>query len=158
LGPIVDAAQLELVKQKVNRGKAEAELVVGGSQHGKTGCYMEPTVFFNPEDDADIYRNEVFGPVSVIKTFETEEEVLKLANDTEYGLVAGIFTKDVTRAIRISSGLDVGVVGINCVSMQSMKTPFGCKKQSCIGREFGEYALKIYTGPKTVLINMAADS
>ncbi|QKX57324.1 uncharacterized protein TRUGW13939_04436 [Talaromyces rugulosus] len=156
LGPVVDAAQLEIVKQKVNRGKSEAELVVGGSQHGETGCYMEPTVFCNPKDDADIYRNEVFGPVSVIKTFETEEEVLELANDTEYGLVAGIFTKDVTRAIRMSSELDVGVVGINCVSLQSMQTPFGGKKQSGVGREFGEYALRIFTEPKTVLINMAA--
>ncbi|KAH8703856.1 Aldehyde/histidinol dehydrogenase [Talaromyces proteolyticus] len=156
LGPMVDKSQLELVKQRVEQGKSEAELLVGGAQHGETGCYMEPTVFLNPKPDADIYRNEVFGPVSVIKTFDTEEEVVKLANDTEFGLMAGVFTKDVTRAIRVSSALDAGVVGVNCVSLQSLQAPFGGKKQSGVGREFGEYALRIFTEPKTVLINMAA--
>ncbi|TVY57312.1 Aldehyde dehydrogenase, cytosolic 1 [Lachnellula cervina] len=156
LGPMVDEAQLERVKQMVDRGRSEAELVVGGDQHGDTGCYMQPTLFLNPKDDAEIYRNEIFGPVSIIKTFETEEEVLKLANDTEFGLVSGVFTRDITRALRMSSGLETGVVGINCVSIQNLQTPFGGKKQSGTGREFGEYALRMYTEPKTVLINMAA--
>jgi aldehyde dehydrogenase (NAD+)/retinal dehydrogenase len=117
---------------------------------------MEPTVFLNPRDDAEIYRKEVFGPVSIIKTFETEEEVMKLANDTEFGLMSGVFTRDITRALRVSSALESGVVGINCISLQSLQTPFGGKKQSGIGREFGEYALRLFTEPKTVLINMAA--
>lgn len=156
LGPMVDQAQLDRVKAIVERGKSEAELVVGGAQLGDTGCYMEPTVFLNPKDDAEIYKNEIFGPVSIIKTFETEEEVLKLANDTEFGLMSGVFTKDITRALRMSSALESGVVGINCVSLQNLQVPFGGKKQSGIGREFGEYALRLYTEPKTVLINMAA--
>jgi aldehyde dehydrogenase (NAD+)/retinal dehydrogenase len=156
LGPMVDESQLERVKQMVERGRAEAELVVGGGQLGDTGCYMEPTVFLNPNDDAEIYRNEIFGPVSIIKTFKTEEEVLKLANDTEFGLMSGVFTRDITRALRMSSALESGVVGINCVSLQNLQVPFGGKKQSGIGREFGEYALRLYTEPKTVLINMAA--
>jgi aldehyde dehydrogenase (NAD+)/retinal dehydrogenase len=156
LGPMVDEAQLERVKQMVERGRAEAELVVGGGQLGDMGCYMEPTVFLNPNDDAEIYRKEIFGPVSIIKTFETEEEVLKLANDTEFGLMSGVFTRDITRALRMSSALESGVVGINCVSLQNLQVPFGGKKQSGIGREFGEYALRLYTEPKTVLINMAA--
>jgi acyl-CoA reductase-like NAD-dependent aldehyde dehydrogenase len=156
LGPMVDQGQLERVKVMVERGKSEAELVVGGKQHGDKGCYMEPTVFLNPKDDAEIYRNEVFGPVSVVKTFETEEEVLKLANDTEFGLMSGVFTRDITRALRVSSLLESGVVGVNCVSLQSLQAPFGGKKQSGIGREFGEYALRLFTEPKTVIINMAA--
>ncbi|TVY44415.1 Aldehyde dehydrogenase, cytosolic [Lachnellula occidentalis] len=156
LGPMVDEAQLERVKQMVDRGRSEAELVVGGDREGDTGCYMQPTVFLNPNDDAEIYRNEIFGPVSIIKTFETEEEVLKLANNTEFGLMSGVFTRDITRALRMSSGLETGVVGINCVSLQSLQAPFGGKKQSGTGREFGEYALRLYTEPKTVLINMAA--
>ncbi|EXJ84878.1 hypothetical protein A1O3_05553 [Capronia epimyces CBS 606.96] len=156
LGPMVDQAQLERVKQMVDRGRAEAELVVGGNQYGETGCFMEPTVFLNPRDDAEIYRNEIFGPVSIIKTFETEEEVLKLANDTEFGLMSGVFTKDITRALRVSAALESGVVGVNCVSLQNMQAPFGGKKQSGVGREFGEYALRLFTEPKTVLINMAA--
>lgn len=156
LGPMVDALQLERVKEMVERGKSEAELVIGGFQYGDTGCYMEPTVFLNPRADAEIYRNEIFGPVSIIKTFETEEEVLRLANDTEYGLMSGVFTRDITRALRVSSALESGVVGVNCVSLQSLQAPFGGKKQSGIGREFGEYALRLFTEPKTVLINMAA--
>ncbi|KAI4598070.1 hypothetical protein KJ359_003879 [Pestalotiopsis sp. 9143b] len=156
MGPLVDESQLERVVQMVERGKFEAELVVGGSRHGDRGCYMEPTVFLNPKDDAEIYRTEVFGPVSVIKTFDTEEEVLRMANDTEFGLMSGVFTRDITRALRVSSSLESGVVGINCVSLQSMQAPFGGKKQSGLGREFGEYALRLFTEPKTVLINMAA--
>jgi acyl-CoA reductase-like NAD-dependent aldehyde dehydrogenase len=155
-GPMVDESQLERVKRMVEEGKSEGQLVVGGIQHGDTGCFMKPTVFLNPKNDAKIYREEIFGPVSIIKTFETEEEVLKLANDTEFGLMSGVFTKDITRALRVSSALETGVVGVNCVSLQNMQAPFGGKKQSGIGREFGEYALRLYTEPKTVLINMSA--
>lgn len=155
-GPLVDSAQLEKVIGTIEKGRTEAELVVGGLRHGESGCFMEPTVFLNPRDDADIYKNEVFGPVSVIKTFETEDEVVALANDTEFGLSGGVFTKDITRAMRVSSAIESGVVGINCVSLQNMQVPFGGKKQSGIGREFGEYALRLFTEPKTVLINMAA--
>lgn len=156
LGPLVDESQFERVKGMVERGKNEAELVVGGVQYGSTGCYMEPTVFLNPKADAEILRNEIFGPVSILKTFETEEEVLRMANDTEYGLMSGVFTRDVSRALRVASLLDSGVVGINCVSYLSMQVPFGGRKQSGIGREAGEYALREYTEPKTILINMAA--
>lgn len=155
-GPLIDEAQLERVKGMIERGKSDAELVAGGVQSGEAGCFMEPTLFINPKDDAEIYKNEIFGPVGIIKTFETEEEVIKLANDTEFGLMAGVFTRDITRALRVSSAIESGVVGINCVSLQNMQAPFGGKKQSGIGREFGEYALRLFTEPKTVLINMAA--
>ena len=155
-GPLVDQSQFERVKWMIERGRSEAELVVGGVQHGSQGFFMEPTVFLNPKPDAEIYKNEVFGPVSVVRTFETEEEVLRLANDTEYGLMAGVFTKDVTRALRASARLESGVVGVNCVSMLHLQAPFGGKKQSGTGREFGEYALRLFTEPKTVLINMSA--
>lgn len=116
MGPLVDSSQLERVKAMITKGQSEAELVVGGVQHGETGCYMEPTVFLNPKVGAEIYKQEIFGPVAVIRTFETEEEVVRLANDTEYGLMSGVFTKDVTRALRVASKLDTGVVGVNCIS------------------------------------------
>ena len=116
LGPLVDSISFDRVKKMIERGEEEAELVVGGVQHGESGCYIEPTVFLNPRKDAQIYREEVFGPVSVVRTFETEEEVLELANDTEYGLMSGVFTKDISRALRVSSKLESGVVGINCIS------------------------------------------
>lgn len=156
LGPLVDEGQFERVKGMVERGKTEAELVVGGVRYGESGCYMEPTVFLNPREGAEIYEKEIFGPVAVIKTFETEEEVVRMANDTEYGLMSGVFTKDITRALRVSNLLDTGVVGVNCVSYMNMQAPFGGRKQSGLGREMGEYALRAYTEPKTVLINMNA--
>ncbi|KAJ0413958.1 Aldehyde/histidinol dehydrogenase [Aspergillus carlsbadensis] len=154
LGPLVNKAAFERVTRMIERGRNEAELVVGGARHTEQGYFVEPTVFLNPKDDAEIYKNEVFGPVAVVKTFETEEEVLRLANDTEFGLMAGVFTRDINRALRVSGRVESGVVGINCVSVMNVQVPFGGKKQSGIGREFGEYALRAFTEPKTVLINM----
>lgn len=122
LGPLVNKAAFERVSRMIERGKNEAELVVGGVRHGDQGCFIEPTVFLNPKPDAQIYKDEIFGPVVVIKTFETEEEVLKMANDTEYGLMSGVFTRDINRAMRVSARLESGVVGINCVSYVSLKS------------------------------------
>ncbi|KAJ4248456.1 hypothetical protein NW762_012793 [Fusarium torreyae] len=156
MGPLADSQALDKVKAMIARGKEEAELVVGGSQHGEVGCFMEPTVFLNPKPNAQILTEEVFGPVAVVQTFKTEEEAIKLANDTEYGLMAGIFTQDVGRSMRMSSRIESGVVGINCISVMNLQVPFGGKKASGIGREFGEYALRAFTEPKTILINMNA--
>lgn len=103
----------------IEQGKKDAELVVGGVQYGDNGCFMEPTVFLNPKPGSQILTEEVFGPVAVINTFDTEDEVVDLANDTEYGLMAGVFTRDITRAMRVSSRIESGVVGINCVSVVS---------------------------------------
>lgn len=149
IGPLVDEGQFERVRGMIERGKNEAELVVGGVQHGDTGCYMEPTVFLNPKADAEIYRNEIFGPVAVIKTFETEDEVLKMANDTEYGLMSGVFTKDITRALRVSKRLDTGVVGINCVSYVSQQQSWAHRSPRVKANEIDEHASPIRR-PKTV--------
>ncbi|KAK5499816.1 hypothetical protein LTR55_000639 [Exophiala xenobiotica] len=156
LGPLVDQLALERVTGMIERAKQDAELVVGGNRKGDKGSFVEPTVFLNPKAGSEILEKEVFGPVSIVKTFETEEEVIKAANDTEYGLMAGVFTRDVSRALRVSAKLEAGVVGVNCVSYMNMQVPFGGKKASGIGREFGEYALRAFTEPKTVLINMNA--
>lgn len=101
-----------------------------------------------------IYKDEIFGPVVVINKFEDEEEVLQRANNSKYGLMAGIFTQDINRALRLSSAVDAGVVGVNCISTISFSCPFGGTKESGLGRENGEHALRAYTEPKTVLINM----
>ncbi|KAH7012806.1 aldehyde dehydrogenase domain-containing protein [Ilyonectria destructans] len=153
-GPLVDKISFERVKGMIERAKGEAELVVGGSCIGETGCFIEPTVFVNPRPAAEILTDEVFGPVSVVTTFETEDEVLAKANDTEFGLMSGVFTRDITRALRVSSKLESGVVGINCISYINTQVPFGGTKASGTGREFGSEVLKAYTEPKTVLINM----
>lgn len=123
MGPLVNKTALERVSKMIERGKNEAELVVGGVRHGDQGCFVEPTVFLNPQKGAQIYSDEIFGPVAVVKTFDTEEEVLQMANDTEYGLMSGVFTKDINRAMRVSSKLDSGVVGVNCVSYVSSNLP-----------------------------------
>lgn len=122
MGPLVDKEAFDKVVGMIDRGRNEAQLVVGGVRHTEQGCFVEPTVFLNPQRDAEIYRNEIFGPVVVVKTFDSEREVMELANDTEYGLMAGVFTKDINRALRVSAGIEAGVVGVNCVSYVSLLT------------------------------------
>jgi acyl-CoA reductase-like NAD-dependent aldehyde dehydrogenase len=90
----------------------------------------------------------------VVNKFKSEEEILARANDSRYGLMAGIFTQDINRALRLASIIDSGVVGINCISTINVSCPFGGFKESGMGREMGEYALRAYTEPKTVLINL----
>jgi len=119
LGPLVDSLALERVTGMIERAKQDAELVTGGSRKGTKGCFIEPTVFLNPKPGSEILEKEVFGPVSIIKTFKTEDEVIEAANNTEFGLMAGVFTRDINRALRVSSKLDAGVVGVNCVSYVS---------------------------------------
>lgn len=119
-GPVVDKIAYDKIMGMIERAKGDAELVVGGKSIGKAGCFIEPTVFINPKPKAEILTDEVFGPVSVVSTFDTEEEVLAKANDTEYGLMSGVFTRDITRALRVSSKLESGVVGINCMSYVSL--------------------------------------
>lgn len=103
---------------------------------------------------SEIHTQEIFGPVSVVNKFETEADILAKCNDSDFGLMSGVFTQDINRALRFSSRLDAGVVGINCVSHVTLSTPFGGTKDSGIGREMGHYALRSFTEPKTVLINM----
>lgn len=90
----------------------------------------------------------------VINKFENEDEIVARCNNSRYGLMAGVFTQDISRALRISSGIDAGVVGVNCISTITPSCPFGGTKESGVGREMGEHALRAYTEPKTVLINM----
>ncbi|EXJ63655.1 uncharacterized protein A1O5_11416 [Cladophialophora psammophila CBS 110553] len=130
----------------------EAELLVGGNSIGKTGCFIEPTVFVNPKPKAEILTDEVFGAVSVISTFDTEEEVIQKANDTEYGLMSGVFTRDITRALRFSFKLETGIVGVNWASFLNIQVPFGGVKASGLGREFEMGVLRSFTETKTILI------
>lgn len=103
---------------------------------------------------ASISQDELFGPVVVINRFKTEEEVVALSNNSRYGLMAGVFTQDINRALRLSDTFDSGVAGVNCVSTIHFSCPFGGTKESGIGRELGVHALHTYTEPKTVLINL----
>jgi aldehyde dehydrogenase (NAD+) len=155
MGPLVDKAQFERVSGFIERGKnSQGTLLTGGSRVGDKGYYVEPTVFTNVHPDAEIVRQEIFGPVSVLNSFKTEEEIIGIANDTNYGLMAGVFTQDINRALRVASEFDSGMVGINCVSLSFKSVPFGGTKESGLGRENGSAALKAFTEQKTVMINM----
>lgn len=156
LGPLVDKAQFERVTGFIQRGKEQNQgtLLTGGARLGDKGYFVEPTVFTDVKEDSEIHRDEIFGPVSVVRTFKTEEEVMKMSNDTEYGLMAGVFTQDINKAMRIASEFDSGMVGINCISLMMTQAPFGGSKQSGVGREAGINALRAFTEPKTIMVNM----
>ncbi|KAA8642946.1 hypothetical protein EYZ11_001094 [Aspergillus tanneri] len=151
-GPLADQAQLARVQSFFTEDAGKTQVLVGGHRHGEKGCFFEPTVLYNPDPQASVYKNEIFGPVACVRTFKDEEDFLQMANDTEYGLNAAVFTKDINRALRISSRLESGTVGVNCVSMLDYQVPFGGSKQSGFGREFGLYGLKSYTEPKSILV------
>jgi aldehyde dehydrogenase (NAD+) len=152
MGPLADGKQFERVMGFLEAGKNEAELVTGGVRKGESGFYVEPTIFLNPKDDASIYRDEIFGPVITIRTFRTEEEAIKLANDTTYGLSSCIFTASMPRALRLAKQLDAGSVNINTSQTFSVAVPFGGSKQSGIGREGGRLGLMNYLEAKTINI------
>ena len=154
LGPLVDEAQFQRVTGFIERGASQGKLLTGGQRVGDKGFFIQPTVFEDVTSDKEIFQQEIFGPVSVLNKFKTEEEVIGKANSTEYGLMAGVFTQDINKALRVASEFESGMVGINCVSLMQMTAPFGGSKQSGLGRECGKGALAAFTEPKTIMINL----
>jgi aldehyde dehydrogenase (NAD+) len=104
--------------------------------------------------DAEIMHEEIFSPVVIVNSFKSEEEVIALANDTEYGLMAGVFTQDINRAMKVASLLESESVGVNCISRNSISTPFGGSKHGGLGKENGREALEAYTEKKVIMINL----
>jgi aldehyde dehydrogenase (NAD+) len=175
LGPLADKLQYERVLGFIQSGKSDsgAELLVGGGKiEGHKGLFLQPTIFMDGKDDAKIYREEIFGPVLHIKTFETEEEAIKLANDTSYGLscefvfslkswfiligfTAALYTNSISRALRVASKIRAGTVGINGVAFPNVLLPFGGYKQSGYGRELGKAGILAYLQEKSISINMS---
>ncbi|KAJ5710602.1 aldehyde dehydrogenase [Penicillium malachiteum] len=151
-GPLVDQSQYEKVRSYIEAGKQTAELIVGGEHYEGKGTYVAPAIFLNPEKDASVYTEEVFGPVLCARSFHTEIEALEFANDTSFGLAGSVFTKDMGRAMRVSRAIQAGTVSVNCALMVGPQAPMGGMKMSGVGRELGEYALRHYTEPKTIWI------
>ncbi|CAH0059427.1 unnamed protein product [Clonostachys solani] len=154
-GPQVSQLQFDRIMGYIQSGKEEGATVeVGGERHGDKGYFIKPTIFSNVRPDMKIMQEEIFGPVCAIAKFKTEDEVIELGNNTEYGLAAAVHTADLNTALRVSNAIRAGTVWVNCYNMLHHALPFGGFKSSGIGRELGEAALANYTENKSVAIRM----
>ncbi|KAK4453050.1 aldehyde dehydrogenase domain-containing protein [Podospora aff. communis PSN243] len=154
-GPQVSQLQYDRIMGYIQSGKEDGATVeVGGERHGDKGYFIQPTIFSNVTSDMKIMKEEIFGPVCAIAKFSTEEEAIKLGNETMYGLAAALHTNDVNRAIRVSNALRAGTVWVNCYNMLHHQLPFGGYKASGIGRELGREALNNYLETKSVAIRL----
>ncbi|MGK9184026.1 aldehyde dehydrogenase family protein [Priestia filamentosa] len=155
MGPLVSSEQHNTVKRYIESGKSQgAELVAGGKVPFEKGYFMEPTIFANVDDSMTIAKEEIFGPVVAAMPYDTLDDLIDKANDTEYGLAAGVWTQNLKSAHYIANRLKAGTVWVNCYNAFDAAVPFGGYKQSGIGREMGSYALENYTEVKAVWINM----
>jgi succinate-semialdehyde dehydrogenase / glutarate-semialdehyde dehydrogenase len=155
VGPLIDEPAREkvseLVEDALERG---ATKIVGGEIPDGRGYFYAPTVLDDVPTDARVFHEEIFGPVAPVGVFESEEDAIAQANDTEYGLVAYVFTRDIKRAIRVCEALDTGMVGLNQGMVSNAGAPFGGVKQSGIGREGGHEGLEEFLETKYVAVNM----
>jgi len=159
MGAIVSQEQMNTVLGYIEAGKKEgARLVAGGNRvslDGSNGYFIEPTIFGDVKNDMTIAREEIFGPVLSVLTFDDVEEVIELANSNPYGLAAAVWTRDIKKAHMVSRRLKAGTVWINTYGLMDASVPFGGFKSSGMGRELGMQAIEHYTEVKTVWLNMA---
>jgi aldehyde dehydrogenase (NAD+) len=159
LGPLVSAAQLDRVAGYVAVGEREgATVATGGISPARPGHFYEPTVLTGIEPDMRVAREEIFGPVLTVTSFADDAEALEIANGVDYGLVGGVFTGDVTRAMRFARRIEAGNVYVNKWFGDTVQTPFGGYKLSGIGREKGFEALDSYLRTKNVAIGLGGDA
>jgi succinate-semialdehyde dehydrogenase/glutarate-semialdehyde dehydrogenase len=153
VGPLVNTETLAKVDRLVrDAAGGGADIVVGGRRPDRDGFFYEPTVLVNVAPDAPILRDEIFGPVAPIVTFESEAEAIERANDTEYGLVSYVYTADLARGLRVGARLESGMVGLNRGVVSDPAAPFGGVKQSGIGREGGHEGMLDYTESKYIAL------
>ena len=155
IGPMISEKQRSIVEGYIKKGIEEgARLVAGGNTISGDGYYMELTVFADVMDDMTIAREEIFGPVMSVLSFESEEEAILRANDTAFGLAAGVFTKDLSRAHRVAAQFEAGTCYINTYNLTPVEAPFGGIKMSGVGRENSKAAVEHYSQMKSVYVCM----
>ncbi len=155
VGPLIDEDQrgkvAELVDDAAGKG---AKVLVGGTKADGAGYFYEPTVLGNVPPEARLLKEEIFGPVAPVASFDSTEDAIAAANDTEYGLVAYVFTRDLKRALTVCEGLETGMIGLNQGMVSNAGAPFGGVKQSGIGREGGNEGIEEYLETKYVAVNL----
>jgi acyl-CoA reductase-like NAD-dependent aldehyde dehydrogenase len=155
MGPLISQAQLERVSGYVAAGRAEgAHLALGGERHGDVGYFHQPTIFTGVDNRTTIAREEIFGPVMSVIPFDTEADAIRIANETDYGLSAGVWTRDLSRAHRISEALRVGTVWVNTYQRVYPSVPYGGVKQSGYGKSLGEASIEHFTHLKSVWLKI----
>ncbi|WP_051391082.1 aldehyde dehydrogenase family protein [Paraburkholderia mimosarum] len=157
MGPLANRAQYERVQRYIARGKADgARFVIEGEAPAGPGYFVKPTMFVDIPTESPLWREEVFGPVLCLRSFDSEDEAIGAANDTEFGLVATVVTRDAGRGRRVAAGLDAGVVWLNAPQAIFPQTSWGGYKRSSIGRELGPFGLAAFQEIKQVLMPAGA--
>jgi succinate-semialdehyde dehydrogenase/glutarate-semialdehyde dehydrogenase len=153
IGPLVNARAVTDVDALVQSSiEAGAKLALGGGPHALGGCFYQPTVLTEVTAQMAVFRNEIFGPVAPIVRFSTEQEVIAMANDTEFGLASYFYTRDIGRVWRVAEALEYGIVGINEGIISNEMAPFGGVKESGSGREGSKYGIEDYVEIKYILM------